>query len=548
MRNYKTIIQEAELLAMPPVAVADLLKTRATQTKAEAREDVINEDVERALRGRADPLIDISLARYGRNMKVVSELFHSASSTNAIRLACLTNKCLVRGIGQQFPETLLNGKAKAVPEWAAEESDEEPCLSDETKVMAEWISDASDEELCALFENPNLSDSFLRDVLERGEGWEAITDDKLCDIVCVLQSNPRMRMAREDDYMDGFADYSYSSVFNAAWQLAETAPTTKYWARDLGGLYEHLQPDAFSIKDKLKLAERWHIDPSDAEANESQAEDHEMGYLSDMERVRKGLGRLALQTDYQLLSKLLESDDLAFRVAAYAAGTLDAEQLQAGYEKDGGIFFNEAIHNLRLWQRHDTRQSLQQIAWEVVKSDKRSDLMAANVYRGIEKRIREKHPTWFADERNKQADDKDVTQPPATKDDLAPLTEHLNRHAESIEALREKLDDLILRTEINEAQSLITDRESSDIVNSRKIQDQAVETMQQALHAIKSHNQYIDDQSRAIKGDILSLSKYLDCQTKSTEAIEKSLQTLLNKTKWIWWFLLGALVASLRNF
>jgi hypothetical protein len=413
--------------------------------------------------------------------------------------------------------------------------------------MAEWISDASDEELCALFENPNLSDEFLRGVLERGEGWESITDDKLCDIVCVLTRNPRMQMAREDDYMDGYADYSYSSVFNAAWQLAETAPTTKCWARDLGWLYEHLQPDAFSIKDKLKLAERWHIDSGDAEANESQAEDHEMGYLSDMERVRKGLGRLALQRDYQLLSKLLEGDDLAFRAAAYATGTLDAEQLQAGYEKDGEIFFNEAIHNLRLWQRHDTRQALQQIAWAVVKSDKRRDLMAANVYRDVEKRIREKHPAWFADERNKQADDKDVTQPPATKDDLAPLTEHLNRHAESIEALREKLDDLILRTEITEAQSLITDRESSDIVNSRKIQDQAVEAMQQALHAIRGHNQYTEDQSRAIKDDILSLAKHLDCQTKTTEAMKQTLQTLTSNTRWIWWFLLGALAASLRH-
>ena len=144
------------------------------------------------------------------------------------------------------------------------------------------------------FGNDTLGDFFLKDLLERGRGWEAIPDDTLCRMVSVLGRNPRMRTARDDDYMDGWDEYSYGSVFNAAWKLAETAPVTAGWASSLGWLYEQLQPDAFSIKEPLKLAERWHIDPADKEANERQAKDHGIGYLGNMERVRKGLARLEL--------------------------------------------------------------------------------------------------------------------------------------------------------------------------------------------------------------------------------------------------------------
>ena len=58
MRGYKTLIQEAELMAMTPDAVADFLKERSGKTKDEARDYLVDEVAEQALRGRADPLID----------------------------------------------------------------------------------------------------------------------------------------------------------------------------------------------------------------------------------------------------------------------------------------------------------------------------------------------------------------------------------------------------------------------------------------------------------------------------------------------------------
>lgn len=444
MRGYKTLIQEAELMAMPAEAVAEFLKGRACQTKDDARDDPVDEDAEKALRGRADPLIDLSLARYGRHMEVVSELFQTAGANSSIRLACLANTSLGHEIFRSFPIGLLGR---------------------ESGPMAEWLVTATDDDLCALFENPTLGDSFLGDLLKRGKGWEAINDDRLCRIVSILDRNPRMRTPRDDDYMDGYAECSYSSVFNAAWKLAETAPTTDSWAFALGWLYEQLLTDAFSIEEPLKLAERWHIDSADAEANERQANAHEIGYLGNMERVRKGLARLALHKSGKLLAELLASDDVALRAAAYAAGNLTADDLRAGYDKDGKLVLTEAIHNLSLWRNQSSRQALHDIAWDVVRHDKHSDLVAANLYNSMEKDMRKKYPAWFADKESEQSGDGEI-----------------------------------------------------------------------------------DDQSPATKADISSLAGNLDRQAQGVEAVGQALRALMSRTGWIWWFSLGALVASLRHF
>lgn len=426
MRGYKTLIQEAELMAMPSEAAADFLKRRAGQSKDEAREDPFDQEAEHSLQGRGDPLIDLALARYGRHMEVVSGLFQSSAPGSPIRLACLANRSLAHEIFLSFPTGLFG--REPVP-------------------MAEWLLTASDDELCALFENPTLSDSFLRDLLERSRGWEAIPDDKLCRMVSILHRNPRMRTARDDDYMDGWDEYSYGSVFNAAWSLAETAPVTESWAFSLGWLYEQLQPDAFSIKEPLALAARWHVSPDDAEANARQAKDHGIGYLGTMERVRKGLARLALSKSGKLLPELLASDDLALRAAAYSAGNLNAEQLSEGYEKDGELVLTESIRNLLLWRSKDTRQALHDIAWGVVRNDKHSDLLAANQYNWMEKDVRKKHPAWFADEDATQDEEGEVdSQAPATKADIASLSNQLDGNTHGLNSIAKTLGALMSRS------------------------------------------------------------------------------------------------------
>lgn len=436
MRNYKTLIQEAELMATPPEAVAEFLKLRAGLSRSDALDDPVDEETEWALQSRKDPLIGLALAQYGRDIEVVSGIFQAAEPDSPIRLACLSNRAFPVG-----------------------------SLGRERGAMAEWISSASVNELAALFENPSLGDSFLTDLLERRDGLESIDDERLLRIVRILSSNPRMWTPRDDDYMDGFADYSYSAVFNAAWKLAQTVPANKSWAAALASLYSRLEPDAFSVKEPLVVATRWHAVPADIEAVESGARSRARGYLSDMESVRSGLARLALSRDSKLLDELVTSHDVAFRVAAYSAGRLSLEQVLSGFEKDGEMFFNAAIDNLNLWKNPATRGFFRGAAWRVVDMNN-SDLMAVNIYKWKAKYVRKKHPAWFADE--------------------------------------ERGEDL------------------SDVD--------------------------VDDQSPATKADLTAISEQILRLSKGSESFGQSLKSLMSRTSWIWWFSLGALVASFRHF
>src|SRR5205814_6540626 len=124
-----------------------------------------------------------------------------------------------------------------------------------------------------------------------------------------------------------------------------------------------------------------------------EAEENAKGWLLNRQRVRKGLGRLALHKDSKLLDALLTNDDIALRCSAYASGSLKPDQLTAAYQRDGELMFNEAVHNLCLWRAADTRAALREIAWAVVGNDKHSDLLAANVYNGISKDMGERIPT-----------------------------------------------------------------------------------------------------------------------------------------------------------
>ena len=420
MRGYEELIQEAELMALPPLAVAEFLKRRDAH---------VYEEVEKSLRARGDSLIDLALARYGRCMAAVSGLFHAATPGSPVRLACLTNTAL----GNVMPEYLLD------PNIAA--------FSPDPKRMVEWLLSASDDELTALFENPTLSDSFLRDLLERSDGWESITDEMLCRFVSILQRNARMRTPREDVWMDGYAEYSYGSVFNAAWKLSATAPTTESWARTLGNLYVQLKPDAFSIEEPLALATRWHVDPADAPAVKREADSVASGFLSDMQLVRQGLARLALSNNASLLVGLLASDDVALRAAAYTAGSLNEEQLRAGYAKDGELAYNVAIfQNQALWKHADTRRALFDLAWSVVNNDKYSELSAANLYKSKEKDMREKQPGWFSDEEGDKEPDDGGDEAPATKADIYTISGHLTRQSQDLNAISENLRTLISRT------------------------------------------------------------------------------------------------------
>jgi hypothetical protein len=372
------LIQEAEFMAMSPEGVAAVLKERAGKPRG-FLSAIADCDTEVALLSRNEPLINLSLARYGLHVETLAKLFWPAEPASPVRLACLANHAVGTALfsGHPFPVGLFGGNVEQ---------------------MAEWLAQARSQELAALFENPSLDDSFLTDLLRRKDGWEGLSEERLCQIALLLHRNPRMRTPRKDDWMDGYAEYRYAAVFGAAWAMAESVKPTMAFASALGWLYEELETDTHSVKDPLAVAVRWQAADVGEAAVKREAEENGRGSLSDFQRVRKGLAKLALSEDANLLPKLLASDDLALRCCGYRMGRLTAKQILDARDRDGEMAVEELLRNKQLWQTAEQREALHDAAWKVVEADKSSDLMAANLFQSMERDMQAKHPDWFKED------------------------------------------------------------------------------------------------------------------------------------------------------
>ncbi len=418
MRGYTTLVEEAQALAMSPDAVHSFLKQRTSNPQTfGAFGDAFDKQAEAALLARADPLIDLSLAQYGRHNLTARELWAKATPESPVRLAILSNRLLQAELFNSFPTDLLGDAEKT----------------------AIWLEDAMDTELHALLENPVLDDRFLTDLLNRAAPYDRLADTRFLEIVSILSRNMRLRTTRQDDFMDGYAEYRYSSVFDAAWRLAESVPSTNEWAGVLGWLYMQLEPEAFSIKDPMALTQRWE---SKAAQGDGQMDESAVstGSQSSRQRVRMGLAKLALTKEYSLLPKLLASNDPGLRCAAYGTGRLMPDDLQAAYDMDGELAFDNALPNPWYWRQNSTRTKLKEIAWAVVSSDKHSDLQAANQYEYMYKEMRKAHPEWFEDE-DEDAATKHPANLPATRADLESLSTQLGQPSSRQTQLLEQIQN-----------------------------------------------------------------------------------------------------------
>jgi hypothetical protein len=410
VRNYQSIINRATFLSSSPERVAGMLEARA----AKSEEPWIGGDEEEALEGalidRREVLINLALARYCVSENTARKLFSVAGDNEvilAIRLSVLSNEVLGRSIFGAVPVCLFESKERK-------------------EQLAAWLARACDEEIAALFSNPKIDNSFLRDFLEGKEYWLAVGDERRREAIIALTRNPRMRTPYSSRMMDGYAEYSYGSVFDAAWALAQTMPATLFWAATLSGLFEHLNPRAHSVKKPLEVAERWRPGPADNEQVENEAKQFQKGWCAPFASVRKALAKLALGTYASKYGDLIVSEDPAFRCAVYDGASLSAEEITAAYAKDGELFFNVALRNRRLWRTEQTRKALHDVAWDIANRDKGSHLDAPNAFNYMKDEIAKEYPDWFREE---NAEPMDPDQAPATKGDLNGLAEVLSNQA-----------------------------------------------------------------------------------------------------------------------
>ena len=148
MRGHNILITEAELIASSPERVYSVLEARAA--KMDKNDASFDKETERGMLDRNDQLIDLALARFARYDDTAESLFTRASTINhdhpherALRLAILGNEHLDGTFSfSGVPVALFERRSDA---------------------LAAWLSEATDGEMLALFTNPSINQSFLRD-------------------------------------------------------------------------------------------------------------------------------------------------------------------------------------------------------------------------------------------------------------------------------------------------------------------------------------------------------------------------------------------------
>lgn len=372
MSSYKSVIEKAKLLAMSPEGVAAFMAKASEQNKDKNWLNGFDEELEAALRARHEPLIDLALCTYGHHKDVLRPMFEASDAEGPLRLAVLCNRELGTNWGDTLPAVMFSSDAAA----------------------ADWLATASRLELAALFQNPTLKDGFLRNLLEGSDPWGRIPNEQLGWIVAILASNERMGRSYETNYLNGWDDCSYHSVFRAAWKLSERMPTTAHWAQALGRLFETLRPVADSLDAPLVTARRWYPTQIEGDKDISEGIDLKFGVLSRYQTIRKGLAKLAVVSKPKLLSTLLESEDPAFRAAAYAHAELTSEQFDVAHKKDGGFMVHHSVENPCSWKSHARREALSEAAW----ATKGDDMLAVNLFNGAKRKLLNDHPEWFLDD------------------------------------------------------------------------------------------------------------------------------------------------------
>lgn len=303
-----------------------------------------NQHEEETLAARNDPYIDFGLARYGWCAKACKPVYERGD--HAIKCTFLA----------YFP----NGGFHSIFDDKFELSEQHP--------------DGA-EELQALMMNRSLADKTFTNCFEQKGPFANLTEEEFQGVLYYAGDNPRLSTPYDDRFLDGWSDYSYHSVFKAAWGLTETVPNTPRWANVLCHLLRNCEPP--TNFDPIPVMSRWYLP--------EEKSDHGL-YL------RSRLADLLKAND-----ALLKSKDPALRHSFYRRFNPASYPHWPEFAKaDEEYFLDEALWNKFLWRTADTRAVLNQLCWS--HPDPRSNMDKPNFYNGREERMREQHPEFFADE------------------------------------------------------------------------------------------------------------------------------------------------------
>jgi hypothetical protein len=234
------------------------------------------------------------------------------------------------------------------------------------------------EELCALVTNPNLADEIFKACFEKGGVFEGLSDEAFQTILVAVSDNERLMTPYDDTWMDGYADYSYHSVFEAAWKLTLTAPVAARWANVLYHLlYRCLPPHGFDANAAIA---RWRFPRT------KEGEFRDYGFY-----LRSRLADLLSADD-----ALLTSKDAALRTSFYRRFDPSSYRRWPDFVSDLEHFLENALYNKLLWRSRELRGVLSKLCWDHPDPHSRMDM--PNAYNSVEERMLKEHPEWFVED------------------------------------------------------------------------------------------------------------------------------------------------------
>ncbi len=324
------------------------------------------EEIDKVLIGRDEPLINLGLALWGYSPESGGHLFKHGDRT--IKKAVMSG----RSIQHQMRHSEVFVQVK------------------EFVGVLEGLLESFDENLDLLesyLSNELIGEGLLADLYEKRTPFDSLTEEQWIKAIGRTISNPRLN-APYHGLMDPYAYYSYRQVFTAGWKLFEMLPVNDSSAIVLELLGEKLPPQKPHDMDVLVTIRRWEV--------EGNTEDRDLahGYIGRFGMCRFNLARL-IGTYTSEFKSLKDSDDVALRRSYYQRfSPINPEEIKELFEKEKEkkIFLKAAIDNLSLFSREDFRTQLS----ECYKSPHTDPRISENF---IDQRHRQRqlHPEWFPD-------------------------------------------------------------------------------------------------------------------------------------------------------
>jgi hypothetical protein len=339
-------ITRARLKVLAPELVYSELKAYGQRTLDGPRLLGGDEELERALFERKDPLVNLGLAEYASKADIVGSLYERAQKgtgdamyDRGMRLACLSNRIV--------PFLTFRESNVAID-------------SDELRRLA---LEGDGDELICLMKNPSAG-GLLRDAYGRANSFADIPIDRLNSLVRASIGNPRLNI--DESNYDG-PDVMCMDIRKSLFGLLQFVPVTAEWVNALHPLLMGLNPSRAmwpAVGETAALLERWaplKIPQMFGDKNVEQE-----GYYSPLSLVdefRCLVGALygrSLGKDTAILAGKPDDADIALRCAYYGNAQLTPEQMKVANGRDEGAFVFAALFNDNVFLKRECRALLEE--------------------------------------------------------------------------------------------------------------------------------------------------------------------------------------------